>query len=275
VPEDSYYRTFSQALGPDSGWLDDYPYAVQPATDSRPFPHDYFRWSQTGRTLSQVGRVALPLGGLGFLILPLLFLVLMLLSAGMLGPVLARVPARPPARVTLAFLALGLGYMAVELPLMQAAIVVLQDAPSSMALVLSAMLLGSGLAGAASERRGSRVWILQPLFWSAAALLGARLLPNLVTAPAWALGAAVFALAAAIGFGLGGAFPTIMRLSVRGPGQRAWAVAVNGAASTLASVVATGVSVLWGFGVTFAIGVGAYAAVALLVVGGERTRARE
>lgn len=270
LPEDLYYRTFAQALGPDTDWIAAYPFALEPATDSRPFPHDYFKWSQTGRTLSQVGRVALPMGGLGFLILPLTLLVLAPLSAALLAPALVRARARPPAAVSAGFLALGLGYMAVELPLMQQVLLVVRDVPSTMALVLSAMLLGSGFASALSDRYRSRLWAVQPALWAVAALLCPRwLLPSLLTAPGWLRAMAVFALGAGIGFGLGGAFPTLMRLSLREPGQRAWAVAVNGTASVLASVLATATSVLGGFELTLAVAIAAYAGVALLTVSGE------
>ncbi len=228
LPQDVYFQAFAGALGGGSLWTTGYDFDVVPATDSRPFPHSYFRWSHTERIVRQLGHVALPLGGVGFLLLPLLLLVLGLLSTALLVPALVRVPARPRPSTVAAFVALGLGYLAVEMPLMQAAMLVVQDAPSSMAVVLSAMLLGSGLAGGVSEWRPSRGWLLAPLCGVAAAVGAIGLLPALLAAPEWAQVGAVFTLAALVGFGLGGAFPTLMRLRVREPGQRAWAVAANG-----------------------------------------------
>lgn len=264
LPEDVYHQSFAGALHGDYRYTSGYEFDVRPATDTRPFPQSYFRWGQTARILGQLGHVALPLGGVGFLLLPLLLLVLGLLSAALLAPPLLRVPDHPRPSTALGFVALGLGYLAVEMPLLQAAVLVVEDATLSMALVLSALLLGSGLAGGVSERCPGRGWLRAPLLAVAVAAGAIGMLPALLSAPEWAQAAGVFCLAAVVGFGLGGAFPTWMRLRAHKPGQRAWAVAANGAASTLASVLATGMAVLYGFSATLALALVAYAVCAAL-----------
>ena len=271
LPEDVYHQTFAAALADPAGVADGYAFMVQPPTDGRPFPHHYFRWSHTTRILAQAGQVALPFGGIGFLLLPLLLVVLALLAVLLLGPALVRVRDRPGIASVVGFVSLGLGYLLVELPFLQAAILLLRDAPTSMALVVSAMLLGSGLAAALSERHPSRLWLCLPLAAVGLAMGGISFLPGLLTQPDWVLASAVFLLGSLIGFGLGGAFPTLMRQSSRRPGQRAWAVAANGAASTLASVLATGLAVLGGFGPTLGVALTAYALVAVTGIGSRQS----
>jgi len=65
-----------------------------------------------------------------------------------------------------------------------------------------------------------------------------------------------------VGFGLGGAFPTLMAVAGRRPGEKAWALAINGSASVLSSVLATAIAVLWGFRAVYDLAVAAYALVA-------------
>jgi len=275
LPEDNYYATFRRALETDTSWLRGYPFQVAPATDTRPFPHDYFRWSQVGQVLRQVGRTSQPFAGLGFLVLPLMLLILSPLLVALLVPSLLQARSAPKPLAVLGFLALGLGYIALELPLIQQAMLLFREVSLAMALVLSAMLLGSGVASALTARLPGLTWVRLPLACAVLALLATGpLVARLLTAPGWLQALSVAAYAALAGFGLGGAFPTLMKLGTSESGQRAWALAVNGAASVAGSVLATGVAVLWGFRAAFGLAVAAYALVAILSLSARRLAAR-
>lgn len=267
LPDDPYYPAFARALQEDKSWLRSYPFSVVPATDGRPFPQDYFKWSQTGAILARLGRTSLPFGGLGFLILPLMLIVLAPLVAMLLVPPLLPVRRPPPASLLLAFSALGAGYMLVELPLVQQSLLLFRDVPMAMALVLSAMLVGSGLASLMAGRRPLWVALAAPLAAAALALaMGGRLMAVLLLVPGWlqVLAVAVFALLT--GLGLGCAFPALLQARANEPGRRAWALAANGAASVVGSVLATGVAVLWGFALAYGLALAVYAFAAIVAI---------
>ncbi|MGQ9553867.1 MAG: hypothetical protein ACUVWR_07130 [Anaerolineae bacterium] len=263
LPEESFYHSYTRALLDDRTWLASYPFSVIPATDERPFPHDYFKWSQTAQILRQVGRTSQPFGGLGFLILPFMLLILTPLALATLAPVLLRSESAPRLRAAVGFFALGLGYMAVELPLMQQALLVLREVPTAMAVVLGTMLVGSGAASLLTGKYKHVGWTIMPVIWTGSVLVSSRwLISVLLAAPDALQILALVAYAALVGFGLGGAFPTLMAIAGRRPGERAWALAINGSASVLSSVLTTAIAVLWSFKAAYGLAMAAYTLVA-------------
>lgn len=177
-------------------------------------------------------------------------------------------PPLPSWRAGLYFSALGAGFMAAEVALVQRMHVVLGHPSYALIVVLAGLLVATGLGSALSPRlvrtrRGVAVASLV-----AAAVLS--LLPHLAIAPlARATLDAPFAVRAAwtggcasiVGLVLGMLFPSGIRYVDRVRGAPV-ALALNGATSVLGSVSAIIVSVWFGIPTTFAMAGAIYAIAA-------------
>jgi hypothetical protein len=250
-------------------------YDVRPPTDDRPFFLHFFRWRQVPTILSELGHTWKPFGGSGYLVL-LALLAVAIVAGGML----ALLPAvlgtgrrtRGRARVLAYFGLLGVGYLAIEVPLLQRFILFLGHPTTAFAAVAGSLLLFSGLGSLVARRvppRGTLVALvvaigltaagLEPLF---GALLGAPLVVRLL-----ATGLAL----APLGLLLGMPFPLgLARLEQEAPELVPWAWAVNGSTSVVAAVgVALG-ALGGGFSAVLVTAGVAYAAAALLSPGRPR-----
>jgi hypothetical protein len=159
------------------------------------------------------------------------------------------------ARLALYFACLGLGYIFVEVFLIQKLTLFLGHPAYSIPTVLGGLLIASGLGSLWSGRRAwpattkvrravaaivlliaLHMFVVQPLLLEALDLpLALRVLIAIaVIAPA--------------GFAMGIPFPTMLRtLDTRAPGFVAWAWGINGTASVLASALALLIAATWGY----------------------------
>ncbi|MFQ5854601.1 MAG: hypothetical protein ACE5LU_03005, partial [Anaerolineae bacterium] len=280
----AYYQAFQQLLGPDRNqFMAGYQYDISPPTDDRPFFFHYFRWSQINEILATFGKTWQPFGGGGYLVLFILLGLAALTSVGLIvlplviwqlrrppdaGP--AESPKRP-RHVTLCtfavFFALGIGFLFIEIPLIQHFVVFLGHPTLAFAAVLLAVLVFSGLGSLAAPRVP-----LVPGFIVIA--LGATLYPVLLrpilsASLGWPLAlrlvAAVLSLAP-LGFFMGVPFPRTLDL-VRGidPQLTPWAWAINGCASVLSSILATMLAVSTGFSIVLTVAGGMYLAGLLAI----------
>ncbi len=260
--EPVYYEAFRSLLetGDRPAWYAAYPFEVSPPEDDRPFFGHFFKWSQIGEVVAEAGRRVEPFGGAGYLVL-LLLLALALGAAGVivLLPLVFRrggrpagpLPGRSPSFLSiLAYFAfLGLGYLLVEIPLIQQFILFLGHPAYALTTVLFALLFFSGLGSAFSSRLPLRPALALLLL---VLLLYPFILPALFALtlgwPLWGrLFLSVFALSPA-GVLMGVPFPAGLRRLERHAGHRIpWAWGVNGAASVVAAVLAAFLSLSFGF----------------------------
>jgi len=194
-----------------------------------------------------------------------LVIVVGVLTALTLPGSAASAPARRVYRwMTLYFLGIGLGYILVQISLLQRLIIVLGRPTLALSVVLFSMLLGTGAGAACSERifpggnlRRCIGAIVVGLVVLRVALAAVPLLESVGTASARI--AIVSLVLAAVGFILGCAFPLGVR-SVAPTGE--WAIqkmwAINGAASIAASVLAAVIGLAWGSGAVLTGGIVAY-----------------
>jgi len=268
-----YYRAFADLLaaGDRDRFYDDYPFAVRPPADGRPFFFHFFTWRQTRAILEQLGQTWQPFGGSGYLVLVALLALAALASAAfILLPLGLRRRGRltgPKGRVFTYFALLGLGYLFVEIPLMQRFILFLDHPIYAFAAVLFGLLLASGLGSAFAPRL--------PLRRALALLAAVALLYPLLLPPAfdrllgWPLAARLGATAVALaplGFLMGVPFPRgIALVERRSPGLIPWAWGINGCASVVASVLAAMLALSAGFSWVLIAGAVCYA-LALVVV---------
>ena len=166
------------------------------------------------------------------------------------------------------FVAIGLGYIAVEITLIQRLVLFLGHPIYAMTVVVFLMLLSSG-AGSSVSRK----WLANPArVWTAFAfvivLLGAYyfalspILHALVGLPQEAKIAIAAVLIIPLGFAMGMPFPSGLRMlgESRGDDNRIeWAWAMNAASSVLGSVLSMAIAIQFGLGVTLICGIAAYA----------------
>ncbi|MBW6466318.1 MAG: hypothetical protein K0B06_07445 [Brevefilum sp.] len=276
LPEPIYHQAFTNFLGanPRADFYRAYSFAVQPPTDDRPFFSHYFKWSQLPETIRNLGITWQPFGGAGYLVILVILLLALLLSVVLiLLPValIKRGSIRPGnRRIPLYFGLIGLGFMLVEMPLIQRFILYLDQPAYALTAILFCILLFSGLG----SRYGSRKLGLSQALMGLVGLLllYILLLPSILSAT---LGlhlllrlAVTILLLAPLGFLMGIPFPAGLAWMRRRAGDTqgdterwmvAWIWAVNGTSSVLASILASLLALSFGFSLTLAIGMGCYA----------------
>ena len=269
LPQPLDYEAFQQLLdGEDRRALyKAQPYDVSPPTDNHPFFGHHFRWRQIPGIISQLGKTWQPFGGSGFLLV-LALLGVALLAAGVLVILpLAWAPQRPQSvphygRVLVYFAALGLGYLLVEMPLMQQFILYLGQPSLSFVIVLSALLLSSGVGSLLAGRARLRVALGALIVGIAFYPFALRCLFDLTMHAALAArtGIAILSLLP-LGILMGVPFAGGMRqVGENAPGLIPWIWAINGSASVVSSLLATLIALSGGYHLVLALAACCYLA---------------
>jgi hypothetical protein len=205
--------------------------------------------------------------GVSFLLVVAVILVPLLASG------LPRVSASSFALSLWYFVAIGLGYMLVQIPCMQRFSVYLGHPVYALVVLLFSMISATGLGSFFSDRlrieEEPRLVRAIPLAIGAAILvLGFAIQPAIEATIGWSLLARVLVVVALIGpvaFLLGLGFPTGMRLVRRvAPDSLAWMWGVNGASSVFAAVLSIVVSMAWGIHTNLYAAVLLYGTLALV-----------
>jgi hypothetical protein len=280
LPEPDYYRACVGLLEAQDreGWYRAYTFDVEPPDDDRPFFGHFFKWRQVPDLLAMAGHTWQPFGGAGYFVL-LALLALAVLAAGalILLPLAMRRPSTlaqakrggmgrgMPLAATLGYFALlGLGYLCVEIPLLQRFILFLGHPAYAMATVLFALLLFSGLGSLLSRRMPLwLVLILLPALVGGYALGLPALFGATLAAP---LGVRMIVTVAALappGLLMGMPFPKGLTLLERRAPRHSdtlitWAWGVNGAVSVVASILAALLALSFGFSVVLGVGAVCY-----------------
>lgn len=244
---------------------------VCPPTDDRPF---FFNMTRLGALLAPPEEQAFfDTDPLLVLAVTLAILVALGLVAFGLPLVCLRRATRPPARALAFFAAIGLGFLLLEMVLVQRFVLFLGFPTYALSVVLFALLLATGLGSWLSSRaRDLRRALALTLAGACATIAGGALglqplLGALIALPFPARVAVTLALLLPLGLLLGGAMPLgLARLAAREPAALPWAWAVNGAASVVASVLAVIVAITFGYTVVTLAALLCYLAALGLVV---------
>jgi len=246
-----------------------YAYNVTPVSDNKPFffftlkPGQIFR-QQTEHAMDW--KVNLGVAVLAMLLLISIIAVLLFLVVPLM---LERGHTHSSASRLLYFVAIGLGYILVEVTFIQRFVLFLGHPTYALTVVIFLMLLASG-GGSLISRRwtplGRAIW-LPLLAIIAALLLYVAVLPGLldrfvgVAFPFKVLISGV--LLVPLGLAMGMPFPTGLR-TLAIPKERSaehsieWAWAMNAASSVLGSVLAIVIAIEFGLNITLACGAAAY-----------------
>jgi hypothetical protein len=267
-----------------SAFVAGYIYDLSPSTDDRPFFFDYFRlshflnyWRRDGGATSPY-HPEFPVGH--SVLLSSLLLIVALAVTLILLPLwrLRRHGTPTPLcfRTFAYFGALGLGFMFIEIGLMQKLILFLGHPTYSLSVVLSGMLVAAGLGALWSSRLLPSARLYRRLLVLLLVLIvGVALALNFALTPLLGLG---FPLRVAIslvfitpaGFVLGIFFPLGIRtLEANAPALIPWGWAINGFLSVFASLLAIVLAMQVGFTGVLLLAAAVYAAGLLLAPAGE------
>ncbi len=240
---------------------------LAPITYDRPFFYSVLRLDRLGTILKRLE--LLPQAEIG----PLVNLAV-LAQAALIALLVLAVPLASPARLAAGagkitraivyFAALGLGFLFIELYLIEQAAFYLNDRASGFALVLSGMLIFSGLGSLTAARFGARPRLGLGLAVAVVAgwclAVGGWLQPLLLATIGWPWGlraAVVVLLIAPVSLALGLPFPLGLSTVGRG-GLLPWSWGLNGAFSVVATPLANLIALQWGFQRVLLLAAGLY-----------------
>jgi hypothetical protein len=251
-----------------------YAYNVSPVTDNAPFFFFTLKPEQLWRSTVKLGgldwKVNLGIAVLAMLLVISVFAVL----AFLIVPLVLRTEHAGNPASLLYFVAIGLGYILVEITFIQRFVLFLGHPTYALTVVVFLMLLSSGAGSVISKKciaSPQRVWL--PLIITASTLMVyvwilPFILNRLVGAPFPAKLVISALLLAPLGFAMGMPFPAGLRaLAANDPATGnpiEWAWAINAASSVLGSVLAMVIAIQFGLNVTLICGATAYLLALLL-----------
>lgn len=275
-PRDVYHHVVHYMLdGRADELYRDYVFDIRPATDHRPYYTAYLKTSQIGHFLDDLGEVSEEWGFvlvLGTLLQSIIFglIIILIPVIGLRKTMFQR--QKGVGRVILYYACLGLGYMMIEIFLIQRLVYFLGDPIFSVSIVIITMLIISGLGSLFSRRfqqnpvRRVRmavafvvlavlfyIFLLTPLI---NALIGLPTVLKIILSVLFIAPAAFF---------MGMPFPSgLSALEENRPYFLPWAFGMNGALSVTGSNITTLISISSGFTVLL-VAAGAIYVVAALV----------
>jgi spermidine synthase len=275
IPQPNPFTELIRSTAPHS-FAAKYSYDITSVSDDAPFffftlrTRDMLRQLATGDTRGIDWKVNLGVVVLGILLLisiaaVLLFLILPL---ALLDRARRAEGRRVGALTLLYFVAIGLGYILVEIAFIQRFVLFLGHPTYALTVVIFLMLLFSGLgSGAARRWFRDELRLAIPLVTIVLGLVALRfvlplMLATLVGLPFAAKLVLSAAVLAPLGFAMGMPFPLGLELlSQRAEGsdnQIEWAWAMNAASSVLGSVLAMVIAIHFGLNLTLLAGAAAY-----------------
>jgi hypothetical protein len=279
LPSEHGKNPFSDLIASNDpyGFARDYAYNVAPVTDNAPF---FFFTLKPSQILGEEGLQEgvdwkVNLGVLVLLLVLAISLVAVLVFL-VLPLALKRAGARPSPVPLLYFVAVGLGYILVEIAFIQRFVLFLGHPTYALTVVIFLLMISSG-AGSLF----SRIWLPRTeLGWVPLVLVIVTLVADVFFLPGRlaalvGLGLGYRCLVSAVilvplGFVMGMPFPTGLRALASAPAPEfpagaassdsavEWAWAMNAAASVLGSVLAMVIAIQFGLTVTLACGAAAY-----------------
>ncbi|MGF1644216.1 MAG: SAM-dependent methyltransferase [Thiotrichales bacterium] len=282
--EPYFFDAVRRLAGPErAAFLRDYKYALDPATDDRPYFFHFFKWRVLPEILALRGQGGMPLLEWGYLVL-----VATLIQALVASAVLILLPLRllrrrrqgtraavHRGRVFGYFATVGLAFLFIEIAFIQRFTLLLHHPLYSIATTLSGFLVFAGLGSFASQRwaRSDRRRRAVIVAIAGIAIFALAWLALFQTWPAAIIGwplpakiALVLALIAPLAFCMGFPFPLgLSLLGERAPEYLPWAWGVNGCASVVSAVLATLLAIHFGFTFVVLLAVGLYLGAAWLI----------
>lgn len=276
-----YYHGVQRVLKEGEIFYAAYPFELSPATDDRPFFHHYFRWGHLPEIYRLAGEKWQILVEGGYLVPVVFFLAFALSFLFIVLPLFLgqrrdknqKIRGRQQAPWLAYFAALGLGFMFVEICLMQKFILFLGHPIYSVSLVIFSTLIFAGLGSRISLRidpeaspRLKQILLILIGFLILYALLLPTILILFQGKPLLFRQVVAIIVISPLGLLMGMPFPLGIRLiGGRWPIGVPWAWCANGCASVLGSILPVIIALALGFQVVFFLAALIYG-VGLLIV---------
>jgi hypothetical protein len=276
--EDTPFSTLISSNDPYA-FARQYAYNVTPVNDDAPF---FFFTLKLGQVLGH--HQGLDQGidwkvNLGVVVLGMVLLISMAaVLAFLIVPLAVRAghPGQSPVPLLFYFVAIGLGYILVEIAFIQRFVLFLGHPTYALTVVVFLLLLSSGAGSLASRRWLDKAGrsVLPLALIASTILVYVLILPGILNAlvgmPFVAKLAVSATLLAPLGFAMGMPFPSGLRALASSQTAEArdnaieWAWAMNAGSSVLGSVLAIVIAIQFGLNVTLACGAAAYLAALLI-----------
>lgn len=255
-PEPYYYQLVHGILFSKDRekFYDEYLFDISPVDDERPFFFSYFKWGKLIPLYESMGRKWEPFFEGGFLIVMVLIQAIILSVILILLPIFHRLKKNILNKFNVLgyFFLLGIGYMLIEIPLIQKFILFLGQPVYAISIVIFSLLLFSGIGSLLSDKFEIKklkyilitlciLILLYPLLLTLLfhTLIGHNFLTRLFIS---------LLMLAPIGVLMGTPFPLGIRISANeGKELIPWAFCTNACASVISSVLAAVIALSLGF----------------------------
>ncbi len=274
MPSNEYPAAFKNILNPESrkSFIDNYIFDIKPAYDVKPYFNYFLRLKNIKPIYEVMGKKWQYFIEEGYLLIGIFIQVLVLSIAIMLIPVPALVKVKLKVGLLPYFAFLGIGFMFIEISLIQNMILPLGNPSYAVASVLTSILISSATGSILSQRFSQLRSPYVALFITLIVISFSFLLPyisgQISPHPVYLKIAFVFLMLLPVGIFMGIPFPLGLKiLGEREPSLIPWAWAINGCFSVLAPVLTIMLAMEIGFKAVLWLGGGAYlAAFAMLKI---------
>ncbi|MEN2984532.1 MAG: hypothetical protein ABDH25_05860 [Dictyoglomaceae bacterium] len=256
LPQEIYYENIIKFLEKKEEFIRKYPFRIDPPFDDKPFFFHFFKSSQIPEILENWGKTWQPFGGAGFIIIFLILLFVIIFSFLLiLLPLIIRGKSFPKnikiLRIFLYFSTIGLCYLFVEIPLMQKFILYLNQPIYSFSVILSSLLLFSGIGSIFSKKIKRffpyTLFLLGFLLILSPFLLS-YIIENTLLYPFFIRILISLFFVGILGFLMGIPFPTGLEISRKYSEELIpWVYAINGFFSVISSFSSSLISLSFGF----------------------------
>jgi len=255
LPEDIYFKNITGFLKEREIFIEKYPFEISPSSDDKPFFFHFFKTSHIPEILRNWGKIWLPFGGAGFLIVWLiLFFVFIISFALIFLPLLRQKRLRFDKKLIkfyFYFTLIGLSYLFLEISLMQKFILYLGKPIYSFSTILFSILFFSGIGSFLSKR----IKILFPypiallaIFIILLPFILNPLIENTLSLPFFFRTLISIGIIGFLGLLMGMPFPLGLELAKGyNPDVISWIYAINGFSSVISSFSSPLISISYGF----------------------------
>lgn len=262
-------------------FIDSYKFDLKPASDNQPFYFHFVKWRTLPELIGLRHRGGSALIETGYLtLLATLAQVLVLSIIIILVPLVfirrdrsAQSGKINQGKLLVYFLALGLGFLLIEIAFLQKFIQFLHHPVYSAAVVLGSFLVAAGAGSRLADRYAGRQISIRVVRVAILVIAGLGICYSLILGPLyqwmanWSMIAralVVVALIAPLGFCMGMPFPLgLSRLGNSSQSLTPWAWGINGCASVISAVLATLLAIHFGYNAVILIAVVCYLAAAV------------
>lgn len=246
---------------------EEYSFNIKPATDNQPYFSQFLRWNTIPLLADLFGNLSVPFFEVGYLLLYLTFIQIFILAIVLIVLPLLKLgfKGNNKLRTFLFFSGLGIGYMLIEIILIQRITLYFGNVIYATALVICLMLVSSGFGSLVSQKitqKPYRIFIIVSVIIISFIIYAVFLSGWIRTTISFSLTAKIilsFIWIAPPAFFMGMPFPLGLKmLSISNESQIPWAWGVNGVFSVISAVLATIVAVELGFVWVMVFAIGAY-----------------